>query len=503
MCPEQPSKPGPVIFWPLVFILLIGAAARFSLLTTFRFHSDEALFATLARLIITGQDPLLVDTTLLVDKPPLFYYTLAGGLSMCWGCELTARLPGVFASLISLALLARLARLLWRSRTAVLLAALVYALSPFAILFGPTAFSDPQLVMWLLAALLAVTAGRWGWGGFLFGLALATKQTALFFLPLVVGLGMVACARPDSKTRLVLLDGARFLAGLGFVIALLILWDSVRRVDVGFWVASFGVNNPGRLIRSSEVWPRALAWLRWLNYFGGWLPASLLILLAVAAAAAPGLTWKRHTRESAAAAILLTYTLGYLVVHWLVAFPLFDRYLLPLVPLVALLAGWGGSLLIDRWAGRGPLRTVPVRAILAAGLLVLMAGPAIRASQGAYPVGGDHGAHDGIEQVAAYLNELPDGSVVYYQSVGWLLNYYLFDAYVYLAPFATPSALHTDLDTFGQGESRRVLVLTGSESHIEILSAVSEAGFRARPGLETQDRSGEPTFVVYELWYGE
>src|SRR5687768_11838567 len=118
------------VLW-MALIVLIGAALRIAPLTDNRLHPDEALFGTLARLIISGKDPILAQTTLLVDKPPLFYYTLAGGISISWASELTLRLPGLFASIVSIALVLRLARLLWRSEMAAVIAAVICALSPF------------------------------------------------------------------------------------------------------------------------------------------------------------------------------------------------------------------------------------------------------------------------------------------------------------------------------------------------------------------------------------
>ncbi len=499
MAPQTRSGQRAYRIWLLALIILVGAAARIALLSGNRFHPDEALFATLSRRIITGSDPLLANTSLLVDKPPLFYYLLAAGVSMCWACEATARLPGLFASLITLALVARLAWQLWRSEVSAVLAAVFCALSPFAILFAPTAFTDPQLTMWLLAALVAVCAGRWGWGGVLTGLALATKQNALFFLPLVIGLG--AIRRIDAETgwhdagRWAL----RFTLGLGAVVALMLAWDAARHAGSGFWAAGFGVNNPGRLIRSNEVWPRALGWLGWLRYFTGSIPLSLALLALLLTLAPFEIATRPRTRGAAVTLVLLSFLVGYLAFLWLVAFPLFDRYLLPLVPLCGLLVGRAGALLTG-WLGERHHHPPGWAAWAAAAILAAaLVSPACRAAQGSYPVGGDHGAYDGIDQVADYLRTLPEGTVVYNQSLGWLLDYYLFNAYVYPAPFDTPAALAADLETFGQTPALRYLVLSRRDSPTEVLFAIEQAGFSAHPVLETTDRFGRRSFTVYRL----
>jgi 4-amino-4-deoxy-L-arabinose transferase-like glycosyltransferase len=483
--------------WPLVFILLFGASLRIVLLTGSRFHPDEALFATLGRLIAAGQDPWLSHTDLLVDKPPLFYYLLAAGISLSWASELAARLPGLFASLISLALVVRLARTLWGSYGSAIFALIVYALSPFSILFSSTAFADPQLVMWVLAALCAVAAGRWGWAGLFYGLALATKQNALFFAALVVGIGVIQNAGSEGVWRSLLW----FLAAAAIPILLTIAWQMGRTGATGYWSAAVAFNNPGRLARSNEVWGRALALLKWGRYFGGtFLLTGVLGIILLVSVLWEWIDARRGLPGAAAALLIAGFLVAYLAVHWLVAFPILDRYLLPLVPLVALLIG-RGIVEAARRLRRRFSAALPWLEVSAALLLGVLIWPALRASSEAYPVGGDHGAFDGIDQIADELRALPEGTVVYYQSLGWSLHYYLFDAYVYLAHFDGPRALQSDLDTFGHGGGeRRYLVLASWDSDVEILAAVEGAGFCVHQDMVTADRYGRRSFALYRVY---
>jgi hypothetical protein len=481
---------------PQVLILLIGTAMRVIPLADNRFHPDEALFATLARLIVSGRDVWLSHTSLLVDKPPLLYYTLAGSMALAGGSEVAARLPGLFAGLISIALTGRLAWQYWRSATASALAMLFSALSPFGILFSPTAFADPLMIMWLLAALTAVNAARWGWGGMLFGLALATKQSALFFAPLIVALGGLHKFNGKTCWRDIGYRIWHFAVGLGLVLMLITLWDRARGAQSSFWAASFEANNPGRLARSSEVWPRALAWWGWFNYLTGHNLLSGGVAIVLATLAPTEIVRHRQTRQAATTLVLSAFLVGYLAFLWLVAFPLHDRYLLPLVPLIALLIGRSTSLLAN-WLNHVTARRLEwvVGAIVAIALSV----SAWQAAHSGYPVGGDHGMYDGIDRVAAYLRTQPEGTVVYYDTLGWTLHYYLFDAYVYLAPFGTPAALTADLNTFGHADNFRFVVLPGWESHTEILEAIQQACFNAYPVLQTENRYGDTSFVVYRL----
>lgn len=485
-------------------ILLLGFAACIPLLSAYRLHADEALFASLARLIVTGRDPLLNDTTLLVDKPPLFYLTLAAGVSLGWANEAAARIPGLLATVISVALAARLALHLYRSTAAAALAALLMALSPYAISFGATAFADPLMIMWALAALVVVTSGgdrpsRWGWAGLLLGAAFATKQSGILFLPLAVALGAIADAGHGTRRRDVVGWLGRFAAGLGIVLVLVVVWDLLRGSGTSFWVAGVAANNPHRLARSSEVWARAAGWLAWLRYFGGGAAVSGLLLGLAVLCAPLELARRRPSRRAAASLALIAFAVAYLALQWLVAFPLLDRYLLPLVFVTAILAGRGIEL-IGRWlSARWKYPRGAVLAGLGIALLALVAGPAIVASRGGIPVGGDRGAYDGIREVESLLRELPEGSVVYYDTLGWPLTYYLFDARLYLSPFSSPADLNEDLTVFHDSGDRRVLVLPGWESHAEALDAARQAGYGVDVLLQTVDRRGEPSIIVYEL----
>ena len=169
-----------------ILLLLICAAAfalRLGPLFDSRFHPDEALFSTWALKIARGENLLLSGMP--VDKPPLLIYLTALSFFIFGQSELAARVPNLIASVISVPLLYQLTRRYWPDDRVIELPAVLLALSPFAILFAPTAFLDPMMVMFGLASLVAASRGRAGWAGILLGLSFATKVQGLFFLPLI------------------------------------------------------------------------------------------------------------------------------------------------------------------------------------------------------------------------------------------------------------------------------------------------------------------------------
>jgi hypothetical protein len=202
-----------------------------------------------------------------------------------------------------------------------------------------------------------------------------------------------------------------------------------------------------------------------------------------------------RTRAAALDLTLIGFALGYLFLHWLLAFPVWDRYLLGLVPVMCLLIGRLGGVVV-RWLEN---RLYAWSSAIAVTLvLALMAVPAAQASQSATPFGGDHGPHDGVDRVATLLRSLPTGTVVYDHWLGWVLRYYLWDSNVYVAYFATPQSLAEDLRVFGR-TSPRYIVFPANESTTRIERVLAAGGFEISPVLSTQDRHGQQTFTLYRI----
>jgi hypothetical protein len=344
--------------------------------------------------------------------------------------------------------------------------------------------------MLALASLVASTRGRPGLAGVLLGLATATQVQALIFLPLVIAC-CVFVLRPSS------LVAFRFLAGLAMPIATVLVWDRLRG-GTPFWIQQT-INYGGiRLIYASEVMPRLVGWASFLPYFFGW-PMLIALAVGLPLLLIYDLTLKRneHTPLAMLDVMLVAFALGYFFLLWLTAFPVWDRYIFGLVPVICLLVGRLAGLLVAWLETR--VRSTRIAGLTAMSLvIVLMLSPALEASQSALPVGGDHGPHDGIDQVANYLRGFPYGTVVYDHWLGWTLRYYLWDARTYIAYFATPESLAEDLHVFGR-TSARLIVFPSDESTTRIERAIAAEGFVLSSVLSTKDRHGQPTFTLYRI----
>jgi 4-amino-4-deoxy-L-arabinose transferase-like glycosyltransferase len=240
----------------LIVTLLLGAALRFhALARDARFHPDEALFSMFARSAALNGDWLLHGP---LDKTPLTIYSMALSMTAFSSVqaglnqldihlgEFAARLPNALASLLLVPVMYALAKTVYRKEAVSkikphpvhgegrgigvslfrsgeigdnavpILAALLMALSPFAIAFSATAFTDGPMLLFITLALWMAVAGRWGWSGLWLALAFASKQQAVFYLPLVLAVGWVMSPVKPHPLRLLMVGEGRKIGRLFF-----------------------------------------------------------------------------------------------------------------------------------------------------------------------------------------------------------------------------------------------------------------------------------------------
>ncbi|HLY28701.1 MAG TPA: hypothetical protein VKQ72_20315, partial [Aggregatilineales bacterium] len=263
-------------------------------------------------------------------------------------------------------------------------------------------------VFWLLLAALAAVRGRWGQCGIACALGIATKQNALFYLPLIIVVGMcVSPARclPRTARWRTLRNGLLRFGGFLLVgLVLLGLWSAARAAPVDFWTLGTYNNDPGRFIRANELLPRLNNWILLLGNVTGFSPILLLACVPLFAV--------RRSRESLLDGVLAITLLTFLLGYWLIAFNVYDRYLLPLGPLALLLVARGAL----RLGGFVPLLVLLLMIPFTANVLL-----------GRTDVGSNHDPYAGITRLVSELNALPPGSKVYDYSLDWELGFYLGD----------------------------------------------------------------------------
>jgi len=507
----------------IILTLLLGAGLRFHALAyDTRFHPDEALFATFARKAAVNGDWMLHGP---LDKPPLSIYAeaismmLVGARPLPNGVltldtrmgELAARVPGTLASIVLVSVMYALAkRLYWtnkRARRAVplpvpIIAAFLMAVSPYALAFSATAFTDGLMLLCMVMALWMASRGQWFWAGLWMALGYACKQQALFYVPLVVGVGWNLTPWPPlhvmERGRTASIAIFKFALPIAICFGVLAVWDGARTQETSLWMLAVMNNDPGRLIYPEQALPRLQIWASYAGHFAGsWWMTAILGVIAVV-----GMMWRAKNwpqeRSTRVDVILAVYVLGYGVIHWLVALPTHDRYLLPLVPLVILLMARGietGIKSVTQW-----LKDTRAQrsSSFVLGIIICIAGlsfwpSAWDATEGRIGVGGDRGQHAGIDRLGAYLDSKPLGTIVYDHWLGWELGYYLGTwSDKRLTYYPTPDALAADAAA-QDDRAPRYFPVPRNVPVDPWLTQLAQAGFMIARDFESRN------FVVYRL----
>lgn len=440
----------------LVWFILLAAWLRAKGLFDNSFHIDEALFASWARLISTGRDPFL--QTQLVDKPPLLFYLQAVAFRFLRPSEWAARLPNWIGSLVLLPLVYHWVQRAWRDRLAGLIAALLLALSPFAIQFSSSAFTDFLMLVLVIAA-LAQRKSRIAGG--LFGLALAVKYQALLLLPLFL------------RKR------------VAWQIAILMLGC------VAVWMfasgQTFGGTGDALLIRgirpisSYELRPR---WQQWQTYLATVFNLPILLLML------PSTVWlfmmpDRNRTIRTQDRLLWLMLLSYFCFHWLLATAVYDRYMLPFAVLVIVLVSRVLASIIRQLVASPPreqlVRVLAVCSLFFCTLWLSVA--AIDARDGRFLVGGRPNADEGAAAVGVFFADAPYGTVLYDHWYSWQWRFHLMETGVYTEWTPDPATLVDNLDVFY--DERRYIVLPADARAAPFQRALMSGGYQLEKRLQS------------------
>ena len=485
--------------------LLSAVLLPLNLLTHQPMHHDEALYATWALSIAGGEDFWLRDVAL--DKPPLFLYTVAGALSLLGVSETIARLPSLLATTITVLLTFWLGRRLYSQTTGVLAAWLV-ALSPFTVLFAPTAFTDPLLGALVLAACVCAVYMRVGWAGFFAGLAIATKQQGVLFIPLVLALLVLESRHHASRiTHHALRITFTFLILLALIFALALTWDLTRNQPSGIFQQS-AINYGSLTLDLSNFTERWQGFTHLLFYATASPILNTIFLIGCPILLLYGL-WQIFTinRPCPPAPLppcpsaqtdwlLALFIILFLLLHSALSFQVWDRYLLGLIPFLALLLA--RVLLLPSVFLKGRLGHISIawagRLIIILLLSFTLHLPVQDAVNDRYPLGSNSRALQGIEQITAYLQgRVGANTTLYHHWLGTHWRFYLWDYPYDLQYWDTAKALAA------KAQPGHLIAIPAWRSDTEIRIALYNAGLLLRPLTHAYTLDGSPTITLYTI----
>lgn len=482
----------------LAVIIGVAAILRLSLIAANRFHGDEALYCNWGLLIASGKD-IFLRKGLIVDKPPVWPYTLALFFKVFGHTETAARLPNVIASLVGIVVVYEIALELFDRRAAIL-SAILLAFSPFDAQFAPTAFTDPLMVTSAFASCLLALRGRHLPAGIAMGLAMMTKPTAVIFAPLVIVLASLSLIKKGEGRRLGR-AAVHLGLGLGAVVLAVVAWDLVIRIgSVNFLSASAARYGGLRVAPVEKLLPRVQGWLQHLQYLTGSRVLNVTLIVGTVCLLAYGV-WRRRERAGWVFEwVLAGFFLYFVAVHTVLTFSIWDRYMLGLASIVAILLSRVILLPHDVLSRREGSDRAQVAYLVVLSLLLVAAirHPTQVALRYGFPVGGDHGSFQGIDDVANYFKgNAPEGSVVFHKWLGWHYSCYLFDVpldFYYYPSFEFVLKSSQQLSTY-----EKYIVFPSWTDPSGLANFLEDNEWEMRELYRTYRPNGTMSFTIYRI----
>ncbi|MEW5961834.1 MAG: hypothetical protein AB1801_29285, partial [Chloroflexota bacterium] len=314
---------------------------------------------------------------------------------------------------------------------------------------------------------------------------------------------------PLSAPRSSPFAALRFILGLSAILLSVFLWDSLRRQSPGFW--QLGLANYGGLTTQTagfaERWGRFLRLLQ----FGAASPVLNAIFLAGLPLLLVWDLWPLLIKTAARPFrvtftltdwLLALFSLAFLAGHAWLSFQVWDRYLLGLIPLLALLLArivllpW--SILKVIWLDRRPDLLPWGKLLFGGAVLVLLALTLARPVQDAvnarYPLGSHSQALQGIEQIVAYLQgQVGANHTLYHRWLGPHWRFYLWNYPYDLQYWGSPPELAA------QARPGHLIAFPGWQSDTEARLALAGVGLGLAELSRAYNSAGTPSIILYQI----
>jgi hypothetical protein len=309
----------------------------------------------------------------------------------------------------------------------------------------------------------------------------------------------------------------RFLLAIILTLLPVFIWNLTRSQTPDFLAQSL-VNYGGLITDATSFGERWGGFIELLQYgtaspvlnaiFVGGVPVLLLYGLwawrSNATADRRPQTANNLQPSSAAQAdwLFSLFILLFLLGHTLFSFQVWDRYLLGLIPFLALLLArvlllpW--SILKSRWLDAHP-NWLPLAGIITGLTLTLLlavtlAGPVQDAANGRYPLGSHSQALRGIEQIVAYLQGHTGANhTLYHRWLGTHWRFYLWSYPYDLQYWSSPQELAA------KAQPGHLIAFPSWQSDTEARLALAEAGLELKELTRAYNPAGYPSIVLYQI----
>ncbi len=315
----------------LFTILIIALYIRLSLLSLNRMHMDECLYSAYAMRIVDRGD-IALNGGLKVDKPPLFFYFIALSFAITKiFSESSARLPNIIFSIITVFYFFKIITILYKNFHIAVLTAFFTAFSVYYIAFSVTAFQDISMTAFFVLSLYLILKEKYFLSAFFYAFSTGCKPMTLFLLPVYLLFIILVTEKPFNTLKH---HYKSLIYGAICIFIPIILWSAFL-ANPRFGIFNFFISQQPEVMTFSYNYKERF--IVWLDYSKNILNTPGFFYFAIA-----GLTFLitagifKKNNFLKIDLFFLTGIFYFYVLITFIKFRQFDRYLVPIVPFIAL-----------------------------------------------------------------------------------------------------------------------------------------------------------------------
>ncbi|GEM_PF-2438220 len=419
----------------LILFCILGLAlyVRLSFLGLNRMHMDECLYSAYAMRMVDRGD-IALNGGLQVDKPPLFFYFIAlSFLITRTFSESAARLPNIIFSIITIFYIFKIINTLYKNFTLAILTSFFTAFSVYNIAFSVTAFQDVSMTTFFILSLYMILKEKYFLSAFFYAFSVGCKPMTLFLLPVY----LLSIILFSGKGFYILKYQFKALIyGMSCVFIPLMLWSGLL-ANPRWGIFKFFITQQPEVINISGNYTERF--LIWLDYSKNILNAPFFLYIAIGGLfvlVMVGIFKKKNNIKMDL--FFLTGIFYFFIIITFVNFRQFDRYLVPIVPFVALALARSTDA-IASVLRKDKIKIIFIAVIMFCFYLYVYNARILCAGQGAF-----FGEANGFESVAKYLrlHQNKESRIIY---LGHALNNYGF-FYLYGTKFESAISVFNEKD---------------------------------------------------------
>ncbi|MCK5595483.1 glycosyltransferase family 39 protein, partial [bacterium] len=364
-----------------------------------------------------------------VDRPPVFFCVTALFVKVLGNHVNVIRLPNFFGSIASIFLIYLIGLKLFNRKTA-LWASFLLAISPYNIVFGPTAFIDVLMSFFILWSFYLFCIDKDFLSGILFGLTLGTKQSAIMAIPVFICFSILLFWKNNNafNIKLYLKKYSKWIYGCLIILIPLFAWSALcQRPRFGIFGKAFSHQSSVFTLDFGSFFERAGQWWQYIKLTFNSIPLNILLVLSI-----PLLIYNaiklfyniglKKRFEIITDIILILFVYTHILLFIVFQFKVYDRYLLLISPFMIIVLARILNCIIEFPLMRN--KFIKAGFILAIILSCLCSTRNIENLN----MGAVYSKSDGLSDVSVYLkNNAPLNSIIYFtREVPWEMWYYCY-----------------------------------------------------------------------------